>query len=490
MRPCCRVLLIAVGLAFHSPLLFAAQSEPAELAATPASVTESAPLTESAASEADAAPPLPDAAPVPVNALPQTPAAMDLTKAPTSLWQRIRNGFGLPDMASPLVREQEEWFVNRPDYIKRIIARSSRYLYHIVAEIEKRGMPTEIALLPIIESAFNPTAYSRAHASGIWQFIPSTGRLYGLQQNFWYDGRRDVMAATNAALDYLQKLYETFGSWDLALASYNWGEGAVGRAIAKNQAKGLPANYQSLSMPNETHYYMPKLQAVKNIVAHPAQYGVELAEVPNQPYFVAVTTTRHIDVRLAARLAEVPFDEFVSLNPGHSGPVIRTDDARTLLLPADKADTFLSNLENHNQPLVSWQAYTLKSGDKIERIAARHGIALAQLKQVNGFNLTHRVVSGSTLLVPAAGSAAPHLPDLPAQPVTVAKAPVKSAKYAQVSRKGGTTKVAETKTMKVTHTQTVKAAHTRKAVTRQSVVFPAKKTAGAAKTIVLAQGSR
>ena len=248
---------------------------------------------------------------------------MDLTTAPTSLWQRIRNGFGLPDIASPLVREQEEWFANRPDYIKRTVARSSRYLYYIVEEVEKRGMPSEIALLPIIESAYNPVAYSRAHASGIWQFIPSTGKLYGLQQNFWYDGRRDVMAATNAALDYLEKLYDMFGSWDLALASYNWGEGAVARAIAKNLAKGLPTDYQSLTMPNETRYYIPKLQAVKNIIANPAQYGIELAEVPNQPYFVAVTTTKHIDVKLAAKLADVPLDEFVSLNPGYSRPVIK-----------------------------------------------------------------------------------------------------------------------------------------------------------------------
>ena len=197
---------------------------------------------------------------------------------------RIRNGFGLPDMSSPLVREQEEWFAKRPDYISRVVARSSRYLYYIVEQMQKRNMPSEIALLPIIESAYNPVAYSRAHASGIWQFIPSTGKMYGLQQNFWYDGRRDVTAATNAALDYLEKLYEMFGSWDLALAAYNWGEGAVSRSIARNVAKGLPTDYRSLTMPAETRYYMPKLQAVKNIVANPTQFGIDLADVANQPY--------------------------------------------------------------------------------------------------------------------------------------------------------------------------------------------------------------
>ncbi|MBI4191219.1 MAG: transglycosylase SLT domain-containing protein [Betaproteobacteria bacterium] len=449
MQPYCRALLIAAGLVFQSPLLCAADNAPAEL------VAPSTPTVDDAAPTAwPIAPPSrpfdrepgPEDIPSvqdPAIRAPQTPAVIDLTTAPTSLWQRIRNGFGLPDIATPLVREQEEWFANRQDYIKRTVARSSRYLYHIVEEVEKRGMPGEIALLPIIESAYNPVAYSRAHASGIWQFIPSTGKLYGLQQNFWYDGRRDVMAATSAALDYLEKLYDMFGSWDLALAAYNWGENAVSRAIAKNLAKGLPTDYRNLTMPLETRYYIPKLQAVKNIIANPAQYGIELADVPNQPYFTAVTTTRHIDVKLAAKLADVSLEEFVSLNPGYSRPVIRANSEQTLLLPADKADTFRANLENHSQPLVSWHAYKLRAGESIDRVAARHNISIAQLKQVNGVSGKRRVGPGSTLLVPARGSATPHLPDLPAPPVTVAKAPKKSGKYAQASRKGGTVKAAQ-----------------------------------------------
>lgn len=451
MRFYCRFALITAGLVLCSPMPCAADSTTDAPVAPPAATADAAPPTGWLVAPPGRPfdrEPGPDDIPsvqVPADQVSQPRAAMDLTQVPTSLWQRIRNGFSLPNIASPLVREQEEWYASRPDYMKRTVARSGRYLYHIVAEVEKRGMPTEIALLPIIESAYNPVAYSRAHASGIWQFIPSTGKLYGLQQNFWYDGRRDVMAATSAALDYLQKLYEMFGSWDLALASYNWGEGAVGRAIAKNQARGLPSDYQSLTMPNETRYYVPKLQAVKNIIANPAQYGIELAEISNQPYFVAVTTTRHIDVKLAARLADVPFDEFISLNPGYSRPVIRANSEQTLLLPADKADTFRANLESHSQPLVSWQAYKLKPGESIDHVAARHSISIAQLKQVNGVSGKRRIGPGSTLLVPSAGSALPHLPDLPAPPVTVAKAPKKSGKLAQASRKSGTVKASQTR---------------------------------------------
>jgi len=402
-------------------------------------------------------------------AAPQVPAMMDLTTSPISLWTRIRLGFGLPDVASALVREQEEWFANRPEYIKRTVARSSRYLHYIVEAVQKRGMPSEIALLPIIESAYNPVAYSRAHASGIWQFIPSTGKFYGLQQNFWYDGRRDVMAATNAALDYLQKLYDMFGSWDLALAAYNWGEGAVGRAIAKNTAMGLATDYQSLTMPQETRYYIPKLQAVKNIIANPAQFGIELADVPNQPYFVAVTTNKNIDVKLAAKLAGVPLDEFLSLNPAYSRPVIRADNDYNLLLPADKADTFRANLKSNSQPLVSWQAYTFKSGDSIDRVATRHGISAAQLKQVNDLSAHDRVGPGSTLLVPASGHATTHLPEMRSPSVAAAKAPKKSMQHA--SRKSGL----------------MKAAHAAKKPAATSVRKTAARTT---KTIVLAQKSR
>ena len=441
MQPFVKTLLLAAGLALasYAPLLSAAD------AGAPPAAQQTSSDTAAETSEAPEAPverstaaPLAVTPPATIPPAPFAPTLMDLTLRPTSLWQRIRNGFGLPDMSSPLVREQEEWFAKRPDYISRIVTRSSRYLYYIVEQIEKRNMPSEIALLPIIESAYNPVAYSRAHASGIWQFIPSTGKMYGLQQNFWYDGRRDVTAATNAALDYLEKLYEMFGSWDLALAAYNWGEGAVSRSIARNVAKGLPTDYRSLTMPAETRYYMPKLQAVKNIVANPTQFGIDLADVANQPYFVAVPTTKHMDVKLAAKLADMPIEEFQSLNPGNSRPVIKAEGERVLLVPADKADAFRSNMENHDEPMVSWQAYKLKPGETVERVAARYGMSAAQLKHVNGIGGKRGAGSGTTLLVPAGASAKPYLPDLPAPTVTVAKGP-KQSKHA--ARKAGTTKV-------------------------------------------------
>ncbi|MEK7875404.1 MAG: transglycosylase SLT domain-containing protein [Pseudomonadota bacterium] len=485
-----KALLITAGLVI--PLLSAAEVAPIEPAVRTATVTDDVPPASLIAPGRQSFEGNPGADEIPSVQLPTAsgapaspvPTFMDLTTVPTSLWQRIRNGFGLPDIATPLVREQEEWFASRPDYIKRTVARSSRYLYHIVEEVEKRGMPSEIALLPVIESAYNPVAYSRAHASGIWQFIPETGKRYGLQQNFWYDGRRDVMAATTAALDYLEELYDMFGSWDLALAAYNWGENAVARAIAKNLSQGLPADYLNLSMPLETRYYIPKLQAVKNLIANPAQYGIELAEVPNQPYFIAVTTTKHIDVKLAARLADVPIEEFVSLNPGHNRPVIRADGTRSLLLPAGKAATFRSNLENHDQPLVSWQTYKLKSGESIDRVAARHHISVAQLKQVNSITGKRRIGPGSTLLVPGGVGAVPHLPDLPAPQIAAAKAPKKTGKSAHATRKGGVVKVAQTR-----KAHAIKAVQTRKA-TRKAAVTAKKTATSSPKKIVLAQTPR
>src|SRR5690242_13467610 len=212
-----------------------------------------------------------------VEPAPSEPTVEPLDSPPApkfkNLWERIRAGFALPEIDSPLVARHEAWYLNRPEYVQRMVERSHRYLYFIVEELEKRNMPTEIALLPMIESAYNPQAYSRARASGIWQFIPSTGRKYGLQQNFWYDGRRDVLAATRAALDYLQFLHDMFGDWELALAAYNWGENGVQRAVEKNRARRKATNYASLSMPKETRNYLPKLQAVKNIVTNPQLLG-------------------------------------------------------------------------------------------------------------------------------------------------------------------------------------------------------------------------
>jgi membrane-bound lytic murein transglycosylase D len=322
------------------------------------------------------------------------------TAAPESLWTRVRAGFALPEIDSRLVSRHEAWFLNHPDYFQRMIERSRLYLYYIVEEIDKRKMPMEIALLPMIESAYNPVAYSRARAVGIWQFMPSTGKRYGLQQNWWYDGRRDVMAATRAALDYLQSLHDEFNDWQLALAAYNWGENGVSRAIAHNRAKRKSTAYENLRMPRETRNYLPKLQAIKNIITDPAQLSFPLEDIPDEPYFTTVSTPEHIDMQVAAQLAEMSVDDFRSLNPGHTRPVIVSNDSRTLLLPVDKASIFSANLKDYDQPLVSWQTYTLKKQESPESVAAKFGISLTRLREINGIKRHVGFRPGRSLLVP------------------------------------------------------------------------------------------
>ena len=344
--------------------------------------------------------------PAPTSATPLLKAAESLGDPQRDLWARIRVGFALSELDSALVQENETWYAKRPEYVERMLDRSKRYMFYIVEEVEKRGMPTEIALLPMIESAFNPKAYSRSHAAGIWQFIPSTGRHFGLSQNWWVDSRRDVIAATDAALDYLQKLHNMFGSWELALAAYNWGEGSVSRAIAKNKARGEPTDYLSLRMPNETRQYVPRLMAIKNLIAAPSNFGIDLGVVPNQPYFAQITLTQHIDVALAAKLSDTTLDEFTSLNPHYNRPVIQAKQPVTLLLPVDKAEVFASNLENYGKPLVSWQPYHAKRGEKLDAIASRHGISSARLKDANGIQLKRgRLASNQVLLVPGTSGA-------------------------------------------------------------------------------------
>lgn len=349
---------------------------------------------------------------------PVTPAQPAIQAPPRDIWERIRAGFTMAPMDTALVQEWERRYVAKPEYFERLVERGSHYLFHIVEEVERRKMPAEIALLPVIESAYNPQAYSTAHASGLWQFIPSTGKMYGLRQNWWYDGRRDVIAATNAALDYLEKLYAQFGDWELALASYNWGEGAVARAVSRNQAKGLAADYSSLTMPAETRNYLPKLIAVKNIIADPARFGITLASVPNEPYFEIITVKRHIDVKLAARFADMPLDEFRFLNPAHNKAVIKAGGQETIVLPRDKVAVFNANLDKHEEPLVSWQAHTLKAGEKPEKIAATYGISMSELKRVNGITGKNKFRTGLPLLVPVKAGATPNLPDLPAAQVS------------------------------------------------------------------------
>jgi membrane-bound lytic murein transglycosylase D len=326
----------------------------------------------------------------------------------SDLWARIKAGYELSDVKSPLTSTHEEWYSSRPDYVKRMVERSQRYMFHIVEEVQKRGMPTEIALLPMIESAFNPQAYSRSKASGIWQFMPATGKHFGLQQNWWTDNRRDVTAATNAALDYLQKLHGMFGSWDLALAAYNAGEGTVQRAIDKNRKQGLPTDYQSLNLPPETRNYVPKLQAVKNIITDPEKYGLTIAAMPNRPYFARVTTPKQIDSKLAAQLAEISYDEFTSLNPSYNRPVITsTGEKHQLLLPVWAAGRFVENLKNYGKPLTSWQTYNAKRGERMDHIAQKFGTNVSHLRDVNGLSSSNKLRNSQAMLVPATYSGKP-----------------------------------------------------------------------------------
>ena len=348
-----------------------------------------------------------DPPPLQMSPLPPPPPHHPGQPAPpkyADVWEHLRAGFKLPDIDDEVVRKWENFYASRPEYWERINERGRRYLYFICAEIEQRGMPMEIALLPIIESAYNPSALSKARASGIWQFIPATGKLYGLHQNWWLDNRRDVTMATAGALDYLERLHEMFGDWQLALASYNWGEGSVQRARGKARAQGLPADYASIRMPGETRNYLPKLQAVKNIVMNPSKFGLTLPPISDRPYFTTLTTARQIDVALAAKLAGMPIDEFRTLNPAHNRPVIAGGSTEQRInVPSERAASFAINLNAYTQPLVNWRPYQLKKGERLENVAPKFGIDIDELKRVNGLDGHKRIAEGFALLVPARG---------------------------------------------------------------------------------------
>jgi membrane-bound lytic murein transglycosylase D len=376
---------------------------PAASAAADAPAETTAPASASASASADAAAaaaPVEPEAPVPVDPLrPERQVDLDDMAAQADLWARLRRGFAIPDIDNDLVRDREQWYATRPDYVQRMTERGSRYLFHIVEEVERRGMPTELALLPFIESAFNPQALSSARASGMWQFMPATGRDFSLKQNVFRDDRRDVLASTRAALDYLARLHTMFGDWHLALAAYNWGEGSVQRAINRNQRLGKPTDYQSLRMPNETQYYVPKLQAVKNIIAKPETFGLTLPAVSNHPYFLSVPITRDLDVDLAARLAGMEEEDFRALNPQMNKPVILAAGTPYVLLPYDNANLFVRAIAEHRGSMASWTAWiapkTLRPADAARQV----GMSEAQLCEINHIPPRMLVKAGSTLLV-------------------------------------------------------------------------------------------
>jgi membrane-bound lytic murein transglycosylase D len=317
-----------------------------------------------------------------------------------NLWLRIRDGFQMEPMNSPLEIEQVRWLSARPDYVHRSMARSSRYLFYIVQEVNARNMPTEIALLPFVESAFVTNAKSSAKAVGLWQFMPATGKDFRLTQNVFRDERRDVIQSTDAALDYLQRLQNQFGSWELALAAYNWGAGNISKAQKRNIAAGLPTDYESLTMPKETRNYVPKLMAYRQIVLDPSAYGISLPELENHPYFVALDVNNDIDVAVVIKLAEIPSEEFHNLNPSFNKPVILANANQQILLPFAHAEIFQENLKNYSKPLASWTAVQVSKTESLDQAAKTLGVDSDVLRDINGIPRGMRIRAGSTVIIP------------------------------------------------------------------------------------------
>ena len=431
LAACSSVDLAPVPGAAAAPVATAAATAPADAASAPASAASdvqavasagpaaSAPAAASAADamdaddEDDADTAKTGAAPAvlpPYDPLqPETRVDLDDRAARSDLWHRVRDGFAIPDLDNAEVKVWEQWYSSRPDYVGRMTARGSKYLYHITQEVERRHMPTELALLPFTESAFNPQAMSVAKASGMWQFVSATGKDFDLKQNIFRDDRRDVLASTRAALDYLQRLHDMFGDWRLALAAYNCGQGTVQRAIVRNQKAGRPTDYESLSLPVETRQYVPKLQAVKNIVMHPDAYALTLPAVGNHPYFLSVPIERDIDVDTAAKLANVPLDEFRMLNPQLDKPVILAAGTPQVLLPYDNADDFVRAIKSHDGALATWTVYVVGRTMRPADAARLVGMSEADLRSVNHIPARMLVRSGSTLLVPRS---AQHIADV------------------------------------------------------------------------------
>lgn len=324
------------------------------------------------------------------------------------LWDRIRAGLQMEARTDPRVEAEITYYASRPEYMDRVADRAAPYLHYIVEELEKRGMPMELALLPVIESAYQPFAYSPGRAAGIWQFIPSTGRHYGLKQTWWYDGRRDVIASTNAALDYLQQLYNRFSDWELALAAYNAGQGNVNRAIRNNARRGLPTDYWNLKLPRETQHYVPRLLAIRALVAEPERYGLTLRSIPDKPYLTVVEVGSQIDLALAAELAGMSVDELYRLNPGFNRWATDPDGPHLLVVPIETVERFeMALTELPPEKRVRWERHKIASGDTLIGIAKRYQTTVEILRQVNDLRGS-RIRAGQHLIVPVASRSAEH----------------------------------------------------------------------------------
>ena len=389
---------------------------------TAATAAEPAVEASTARPPATGAPLAAEPLPPPLPPLPRTRLDPDQDAERSSLWDRIRGQWAMPVLEGDRVGKWEQYYARQPEYVQRMVSRGGRYLFHIVEEVEKRQLPAELALLPFVESAFNPQAQSSARASGMWQFMPATGKDFELRQNVFRDDRRDVLASTRAALDYLKRLHGLFGDWHLALAAYNWGQGNVLRAIEQNRRAGLPTDYASLRMPEETRDYVPKLQAVKNLVAAPERLGLALPPLENHPYFLSVPIERDIDVTLAASVAGMTLEDFQALNPQLNKPVLLAAGTPQVLLPYDNANRFIRELPLVRGPLASWTAWvatrTLQPADAARLV----GMPEAQLREVNRIPARMLVKVGSTLLVPrgahTTADVAEHLADNAAMTLT------------------------------------------------------------------------
>jgi len=327
-----------------------------------------------------------------------------LTTQETDLWKRIGSGLTLTrNISEKTTASKLAWFTRNQAYLDRVSGRAEPYLYYIVEELEKRNMPLDLALLPIVESAYNPFAYSRSRASGIWQFMPSTGRIYGLKQNWWYDGRRDIVAATGAALNYLQKLHQEFdGDWLLALAAYNSGEGNVNKAIRRNKKVGKPTDFFSLRLPRETRGYVPSLLAVAEIVSNPSKYNITLKAIANTRYFKQVDIDSQIDLATAGDLSELSIEELYTLNPGFNRWATDPEGPHRLLIPVDKVTAFENKLATlSSDERIKWQQHKIKKGESLGLIATQYRTDVSTLKQVNRLR-SNTILTGRSLLIPTA----------------------------------------------------------------------------------------
>jgi membrane-bound lytic murein transglycosylase D len=353
------------------------------------------PVKEQAASAAVEPLPVAEAAP------PEMPAGR--CEEPQDLWSRARAGFALQGHQHPRVASDLAWFERHPAYLERVVERATPYMHLIVEELEQRGMPLEIALLPVVESAFQPFAYSHGRAAGLWQFVPGTGTRFGLRQTWWYDGRRDVAEATRAALNYLQYLHRHFdGDWLHALAAYNSGEGTVGRAIRKNRSRGKPTDYWSLDLPKETEGYVPKLLAISTLVANPPAHGLVLESISDQPYLASVDVGSQIDLDLAAELAAISLEEIYLYNPGFNRWATDPDGPHRLLVPVEKAERFAANLNEYPKAQrIAWKRHTVRNGDVLGALAERYRTTVSLIKSVNAIR-GNTIRAGQTLVIPVA----------------------------------------------------------------------------------------